>query len=92
MNVIRSNRFVTVRAVDFISVLQGDLLEPSLTLVSGADNHVVRFFPVLPFDVTKVSLVSRIEHQKLSLLRAGHGRSAFYCSHFYHRLSSFFVL
>ena len=68
MNVIRSNRFVTVRAVDLISVLQGDLLEPSLTLVSGADNHVVRFFPVLPFDVTKVSLASRIGHQKLSVL------------------------
>ena len=33
---------------------------------SRADYRVVRYFPALRFDVTKVSLPSRIEHQKLS--------------------------
>ena len=34
-------------------------------------------FPSFHFDVIKVSLASRIEHQRLTVLRTGHGRNPF---------------
>ena len=48
---------------------------PQLTLVSRADYQVVRSFPALQSDVTKVFWASRIEHQKLPVLSTGHGRN-----------------
>ena len=41
-----------------------------------ADYPAVSSFPALHFDVTKMSLVSRIEYLKLSVLHTGHGKNA----------------
>ena len=46
-----------------------------LQQVKRADFRIVRSLPALHFDVTKVSLASRIEHQMFSVLRTGHGRN-----------------
>ena len=46
---------------------------------SRADYCVVHSFPALHSDITKVSLVLPIAHQKLSVLCTGHGRM--YVSH-----------
>ena len=55
---IHSKRSVTKWAADFISVLSGDFL--ILTLITAA----YTLFPALHFDITKVSLESRTEHQE----------------------------
>ena len=48
--------------IDFIRFFF--LWTPSLTLILLAHYHVVCSFPVFQFDVTKMSLTSRTEHQK----------------------------
>ena len=68
---IHSNIFVTGRCLPLILYRYRDLLKINkcffvfcffdtitITLVSGADYHVLRSFPALHFDVTKVTFVS----------------------------------
>ena len=60
-NTIRSKRFVTESAVDFYTVT---FWTPPQTLVSRIYYRVVRSFPAFRYDVTKMCLGSRIEHQE----------------------------
>ena len=66
-NTIRSKRFVTESAVDFYTVT---FLTPPQTLVSRIYYRVVRSFPAFHYDVTKMCLGSRIEHQEKSMWTA----------------------
>ena len=66
-NTIRSKRFVTESAVDFYTVT---FWTPPQTLVSRIYYRVVRSFPAFHYDVTKMSLGSRIEHQEKSMWTA----------------------
>ena len=61
---IRCENLVTQRGVHLISIFSGDFffLFLFLTLVSGADYRVLRSFPALRSDVTKVFFASRIVH------------------------------
>ena len=60
-NTIRSKRFVTESAVDFYTVT---FWTQPQTLVSRIYFRVVRSFPAFHYDVTKMCLGSRIEHQE----------------------------
>ena len=60
-NTIRSKRFVTESAVGFYTVT---FWTPPQTLVSRIYYRVVRSFPAFHYDVTKMCLGSRIEHQE----------------------------
>ena len=60
---IRCENLVTQRGVHLISIFSGDFFFFFfLTLVSRADYRVLRSFPALRSDVTKVFFASRIVH------------------------------
>ena len=65
-NMIRSRSFATGRPIDFISVLYGDLFDTiTNTCFMSSLPRCVLFFPIFHFDVTKMSLTSRIEDHEV---------------------------
>ena len=61
---ICSKGFVVGRAVDFISILLDDVVVVVVVLFCFLTHRCALFSP-LRFDVTKMALASRREHQKL---------------------------